>query len=141
MWWQFKKVYPSIKLHLCHCVDIQLFVRVDRYKKSTNVGLWGERMHTGGKAVPSLERWLPKEKSSSSGHGVRTMERDGTELVMREGKEKTKQKTSKKKKITKTPSTGFTISKPTPSYDLQNNICIPFSAQNALFYLLLNYFH
>lgn len=41
MWWQFKKVHPSIKLHLCHSVDIQLFVRVDRYKKSTNVCLQG----------------------------------------------------------------------------------------------------
>lgn len=44
MWWQFKKVDPSIKLHLCHCVDVQLFVRVDRHKKSTNICLQGERM-------------------------------------------------------------------------------------------------
>lgn len=42
MWWQFKEVHPSVKLHLGHCVDIQLFVRVDRYKESANICLQGE---------------------------------------------------------------------------------------------------
>lgn len=42
MWWQFKEVHPPVKLHLGHCVDIQLFVRVDRYKESANVCLQGE---------------------------------------------------------------------------------------------------
>lgn len=42
MWWQFKKVHPPVKLHLGHGVDIQLFVRVDGHKQSTDVCLRGE---------------------------------------------------------------------------------------------------
>lgn len=79
MWWQFKEVHPSIKLHLCHCVDIQLFVRVDRHKKSTNICLQGERPHTARKSVPALEWQLLKEESSKAGHYVKTTEKDGTE--------------------------------------------------------------
>lgn len=79
MWWQFKEVHPSIKLHLCHCVDIQLFVRVDRHKKSTNICLQGERPYTGRKSVPALEWQLLKEESSTAGHYVKTTEKDGTE--------------------------------------------------------------
>lgn len=64
MRWQFKEVHPSVKLHLGHCVDIQLFVRVDRYKKSANVCLQGEKCIDVGNQYHHYRESFLRKKSS-----------------------------------------------------------------------------